>query len=78
MVSIAFLVLSKSAIDNHDLFTDIIHPSVENTEKIEFPSQTDKIMAAVVYHQIPVFFTRTNGFVSISSSDFDNADYFNK
>lgn len=59
-------------------FADIIHPSAENTEKIEFPTQTDKLMAAVIYHQIPVFFSRLHGFVSISSSDFDNADYFNK
>lgn len=65
---------------NHLLlsFLDIIHPSAENTEKIEFPTQTDKILAAVIYHQIPVFFSRLHGFVSISSSDFDNADYFNK
>lgn len=59
-------------------FPDIIHPSVENSERIEFPTQTDKLMAAVIYHQIPVFFTRLNGFVSISSSDFDNTDCFNK
>lgn len=51
---------------------------VDNTEKIEFPTQSDKILAAAVYNQIPIFFSRLHGLVSISSSDFDNADYFNK
>lgn len=35
-------------------------------------------MTAVIYNQIPVFFTRIHGFVSISSSDFDGIDGFNQ
>lgn len=35
-------------------------------------------MAAIVYNQIPIFFSRLHGLVSISSSDFDNMDFFNK
>lgn len=51
---------------------------VENTEKIELPTQTDEIMAAVIYKQIPIFFSRIHGFVSVSSSDFDGFDLVNQ
>lgn len=51
---------------------------VENTEKIELPTQTDEIMAAVIYKQIPIFFSRIHGFVSVSSSDFDGFDVINQ
>lgn len=50
----------------------------DNTEKIEFPVQGDKIMAATIYNQIPLFFTRIHGLVSLSASDFDNGDIFSK
>lgn len=52
--------------------------SGDNTEKIEFPVQGDKILAATIYNQIPLFFTRIHGLVSLSASDFDNSEFFNK
>lgn len=57
---------------------EIVKAGVENTETIELPTQADCIMTAVIYNQIPVFFTRIHGFVSISSSDFDGIDGFNQ
>lgn len=35
-------------------------------------------MTALVYNQIPIFFTRLHGFVSVSSSDFDGIDCLNQ
>lgn len=56
-----------------------MQPGIDNTEKIEFPAQNDKLLAATVYNQtIPIFFSRLNGFVSISISDIDNMDYINR
>lgn len=57
---------------NH--FTEIVQHGIDNTEKIELPVKSDKILTATVYNQIPIFFSRLNGFISISSSDFDNID----
>lgn len=54
-----------------------VQMSGDNTEKIEFPMQNDKILAAIIYNQIPLFFTRMHGLVSLSASDFDG-DMFNK
>lgn len=55
-----------------------VQQGVENTEKIELPSPNDQILAATVYSKIPIFFSRLNGFVSISSSDFGNFDGLNR
>lgn len=41
------------------------------------PAPNDRILAASVYSQIPIFFSRLNGFISISSSDFGNLDCLN-
>lgn len=56
---------------------DIVQPGVENTEKIEFPTQTDKVLAATVYNQTAIFFSRMNGFVSVTMTDVDNTDCMN-
>ncbi|XP_055389232.1 nuclear pore complex protein Nup133 [Condylostylus longicornis] len=53
------------------------NPSEIEVEKIEFHSQNDKIMRAIVAHQIPLFFTRAHGLVCVSPSDFDSNDYIN-
>lgn len=59
------------------LIIDIVQPGVENTEKIEFPTQADKLLAATVYNQTPIFFSRMNGFVSVTMTDVDNTDCMN-
>lgn len=56
---------------------DIVQAGVDNTEKIEFPSQNEKLLSATVYHQTPIFFSRLNGFVSVTMSDVDNTDCMN-
>lgn len=58
--------------------TGVQQSSGDNTEKLEFPIQGDTIMTATIYNEIPIFFTRLHGLVSISSSDFENDDFFNK
>lgn len=47
------------------------------TEKIEFHLQDDRIMCAAVCSQIPLFFSRTHGLVSVSPGDFDSSDFLN-
>lgn len=75
--SIRQLVLILTNIFEY-FYIDIGQTGEDNTEKIEFNTQGDKILAAAVYNQIPLFFTRLNGLVSISSSDFDAGDFFNR
>lgn len=60
------------------LFTASVQISGDNTEKIEFPVQNDKILAATVSNGIPLFFTRIHGLVYISPSDPESADFFSK
>lgn len=50
----------------------------EETEKIEFPSQDDKIMTAAVHNSIPLFFSRLYGLVCVSPADMEAGDFFNK
>lgn len=68
---------SNFAFHSFILVVGVVQHGVDNTEKIELPGQNDRILAAAVYSQIPIFFSRLNGFVSISSSDFGNLDYLN-
>jgi nuclear pore complex protein Nup133 len=48
----------------------------DENEKIEFQAQSDRIMSASCHNNLPLFFSRLHGLVSLSSSDFD-ADFFN-
>lgn len=50
----------------------------EPTEKIEFPAQGDKLMAATVHQRLPLFFSRLYGLVAVSPVDADGNDYFNR
>lgn len=60
-----------------------VHPVYMNgtgndeIEKIEFQSQSDKIMAAATYNNIPLFFSRLHGLVCVAASDFDTTDILN-
>lgn len=56
----------------------VVQQDIENTEKIDLPTANDRILAAAVYNQIPIFFSRLHGFISISSSDFGNLDCINR
>lgn len=60
------------------LLSGVVQQGIENTETIELPTANDRILAAAVYNQIPIFFSRLNGFISISSSDFGNIDCLNR
>lgn len=60
------------------LLSGVVQQGVDNTEKIELPLPNDRILAAAVYSQIPIFFSRLNGFISISSSDFGQLDCINR
>lgn len=57
------------------LLTDL---GCDETEKIEFPAQGDKIMAAAVHNNIPLFFSRLYGLVCVSPVDMEAGDFFNK
>lgn len=46
-------------------------------EKIELHSPTDKILFSAAYYQFPLFFTRDNGLVCVTPSDFDPSDFMN-
>lgn len=72
-----FMIEISSLIEFQNLFSSGVVQGIENTEKIELPTPNDRILAAAVYNQIPIFFSRVNGFISISSSDFGNIDCFN-
>lgn len=52
--------------------------SGNDTDKIEFPAQGDKIMAATLFNGIPLLFSRLYGLVCITISDLDSTDFFNK
>lgn len=46
-------------------------------EKIDLQTPSDKILFAAAYYQFPLFFTRHNGLVCVTASDFDPADFMN-
>lgn len=50
----------------------------EPTEKIEFPAQGDKLMAATVHQRLTLFFSRLYGLVAVTPIDADGNDYFNR
>lgn len=50
----------------------------EPTEKIEFPAQGDKLMAATVHQRLPLFFSRLYGLVAVTPIDGDGNEYFNR
>lgn len=52
--------------------------SGNDTEKVEFPVQGDKIMAATIFNNIPLFFSRLYGLVCITATDSESPDYFNR
>lgn len=55
------------------LVNEVVNSDVE---KIEFHAQDDKILAAACFNNIPLFFSKLHGFVSVSPSDFD-PDFLN-
>ncbi|XP_017082758.1 nuclear pore complex protein Nup133 [Drosophila eugracilis] len=53
-------------------------PTAElEAEKIEFHLHDDRILSAVICSQLPLFFSRTHGLVSITPSDFDGTEMMN-
>ncbi|XP_016974510.1 nuclear pore complex protein Nup133 [Drosophila rhopaloa] len=53
-------------------------PTAElEAEKIEFHLHDDRILSAAICNQMPLFFSRTHGLVSITPGDFDGTEMMN-
>ncbi|KAM8703409.1 hypothetical protein ACLKA7_008085 [Drosophila subpalustris] len=53
-------------------------PTAEmEAEKVEFHLHEDRILSAAFCNQLPLFFSRTHGLVSITPGDFDSTDLLN-
>ncbi|KFB36140.1 AGAP003503-PA-like protein [Anopheles sinensis] len=51
--------------------------STESVEKIEFSTHDNAILMGNCFQNLPLFFTRMNGVVIVTPSDFDPSDMFN-
>lgn len=47
-------------------------------EKIEFPTQGDKLMTGIICNNTPLFFSRLYGLVCILPSESESPEFFNK
>ncbi|KAI8045319.1 nuclear pore complex protein Nup133 [Drosophila gunungcola] len=53
-------------------------PTAElEAEKIEFHLHDDRILSAAICNQMPLFFSRTHGLISITPGDFDSTEMMN-
>ncbi|XP_052864954.1 nuclear pore complex protein Nup133 [Anopheles cruzii] len=52
-------------------------PPSEEVEKIEFHAREDTILIGNCFQNTPLFFTRLNGMLVVTPSDFDPSDMFN-
>nr|ABL84944.1 Nup133 [Drosophila melanogaster] len=70
-----YLYTSKVVYPLH--LTNSVPTAELEAEKIEFHQHDDRILSAVICSQLPLFFSRTHGLVSITPGDFDGTEMMN-
>nr|ABL84948.1 Nup133 [Drosophila simulans] len=70
-----YLYTSKVVYPLH--LTNSVPTDEIEAEKIEFHMHDDRILSAVICSQLPLFFSRTHGLVSITPGDFDGTEMMN-